>query len=36
MVLGYNGGDSKLWDKFSPQLDDYVVPSPIISVIGGG
>ncbi|KAL1797411.1 hypothetical protein ACET3X_004017 [Alternaria dauci] len=36
MALGYNGGDSKLWDKFSPQLVDYVVPSPIISVIGGG
>jgi hypothetical protein len=36
MVLGYNGGDAKLWDKFSPQLDHYVVPSPIVSVIGGG
>ena len=36
MVLGYNGGDSKLWDKFSPQLDDYVVPSPIIAAVGGG
>ncbi|KAG9190663.1 hypothetical protein G6011_08751 [Alternaria panax] len=36
MVLGFNGGDAKLWDKFNPQLDDYVVPSPIISVIGGG
>jgi hypothetical protein len=36
MVLGYNGGDSKLWDKFDPQLDDYVVPSPIIAAIGGG
>jgi hypothetical protein len=36
MVLGYNGGEAKLWDKFSPQLDDYVVPSPIIAAIGGG
>jgi hypothetical protein len=36
MVLGYNGEDAKLWDTFSPQLDDYVVPSPIISAIGGG
>ncbi|CAE7193115.1 hypothetical protein P3342_009357 [Pyrenophora teres f. teres] len=36
MVLGYNGGEAKLWDKFNPQLDDYVVPSPIISAIGGG
>jgi hypothetical protein len=36
MVLGYNGGDSKLWDKFDPQLDDYVVPSPIIAAVGGG
>jgi hypothetical protein len=36
MVLGYNGGDSKLWDKFDPKLDDYVVPSPIIAAVGGG
>jgi hypothetical protein len=36
MVPGYNGGDAKLWDKFNPQLDDYVVPSPIINAIGGG
>ena len=36
MVLGYNGGDAKLWDKFQPKLDDYVVPSPIIAAIGGG
>ncbi|KAI4954308.1 hypothetical protein J4E91_002020 [Alternaria rosae] len=36
MVLGYNGGDSKLWDKFSPQLHEYVVPSPIIAAVGGG
>ncbi|KNG52324.1 galactose oxidase kelch beta-propeller [Stemphylium lycopersici] len=35
MVLGYNGGDAKLWDKFQPKLDDYVVPSPIIAAIGG-
>lgn len=36
MVLGYNGGEHKLWDKYDPQLTNYVVPSPITSVIGGG
>jgi hypothetical protein len=36
MVLGYNGDDAKLWDKFQPNISAYVVPSPIISAIGGG
>ncbi|KAF2847935.1 hypothetical protein T440DRAFT_455188 [Plenodomus tracheiphilus IPT5] len=36
MVLGYNGGDGKLWDKFDPSLIEYIVPTPIISAIGGG
>ncbi|KAF1839262.1 hypothetical protein BDW02DRAFT_585319 [Decorospora gaudefroyi] len=36
MVLGYNGREKKLWDKYDPGLDTYVVPSPIIAAIGGG
>lgn len=36
MVLGYNGGENKLWDKFDPQLSNYVVPTPIVTAIGGG
>lgn len=36
MVLGYNGEDAKLWDKYQPQIHQYVVPSPIIAAIGGG
>ncbi|CBX91793.1 hypothetical protein IAQ61_000011 [Plenodomus lingam] len=36
MVLGYNGGETKLWDKFDPSLSGYVVPTPIMSAVGGG
>lgn len=36
MVLGYNGEDAKLWDKFQPNISAYVVPSPIIAAVGGG
>lgn len=36
MVLGYNGADKKLWDKFDPKLSTYVVPTPIVAAIGGG
>ena len=36
MVPGFNGGEAKLWDKFDPKLTNYVVPSPIVSAIGGG
>ncbi|USP76749.1 hypothetical protein yc1106_04023 [Curvularia clavata] len=36
MVLGYNGAEAKLWDKFQPNISAYVVPSPIVSAIGGG
>ncbi|XP_014552037.1 hypothetical protein COCVIDRAFT_30500 [Bipolaris victoriae FI3] len=36
MVLGFNGEGAKLWDKFQPKIDDYVVPSPIVAAIGGG
>ncbi|KAI8933958.1 hypothetical protein NX059_008732 [Plenodomus lindquistii] len=32
----FNGGDKKLWDKFDPNLTNYVVPTPLISAIGGG
>ena len=35
MVLGFNGEDAKLWDKYQPNVD-YVVPSSIVAAIGGG
>ena len=34
--MGYNGEQKVLWDKYNPTLSAYSVPSPIISVIGGG
>lgn len=36
MNLGYNGPQNALWDKFNPTVDTYFVPTPVISVIGGG
>ncbi|KAF2732456.1 hypothetical protein EJ04DRAFT_513917 [Polyplosphaeria fusca] len=36
MVLGENGAARNLWDKYDPQISAYFVPTPIISVIGGG
>ncbi|KAF2018056.1 hypothetical protein BU24DRAFT_421068 [Aaosphaeria arxii CBS 175.79] len=36
MNLGYNGPQQVLWDKYSPNLTTYFVPTPIISVVGGG
>jgi hypothetical protein len=36
MNLGYNGEKQALWDKYDPKLSTYFVPTPIISVIGGG
>lgn len=34
--LGYNGEQRALWDKFEPSIPSYSVPTPILSVIGGG
>jgi hypothetical protein len=36
MNLGYNGEQKALWDKYDPTLSNYSIPTPIISVIGGG
>ncbi|KAF2271331.1 uncharacterized protein EI97DRAFT_437964 [Westerdykella ornata] len=36
MNLGYNGAQQDLWDKYDPKLSAYAVPTPVISVIGGG
>ncbi len=36
MNLGYNGEKQALWDKYDPKLSTYSVPTPVISVIGGG
>ncbi|KAF2437289.1 hypothetical protein P171DRAFT_437884 [Karstenula rhodostoma CBS 690.94] len=36
MNLGYNGGKNVLWDKWDSSATKYFVPSPVISVIGGG
>jgi hypothetical protein len=38
MVLGMNSGkqDNAIWDKYDPKLSQYVVPTVIISAIGGG
>lgn len=34
--LGYNGQGNTLWDKYDPNISTYFVPTPVISVIGGG
>ncbi|KAF2204718.1 hypothetical protein GQ43DRAFT_468844 [Delitschia confertaspora ATCC 74209] len=36
MNLGYNGAQRALWDKYDPKLSTYIVPTPVISVVGGG
>ncbi|KAF2266706.1 hypothetical protein CC78DRAFT_123705 [Lojkania enalia] len=36
MNLGYNGAARSLWDKYNPEISAYFVPSPVISVVGGG
>ncbi|OAG07150.1 uncharacterized protein CC84DRAFT_1204726 [Paraphaeosphaeria sporulosa] len=36
MNLGYNGEKNVLWDKWDPSATKYFVPTPVISVIGGG
>lgn len=36
MNLGYNGGERVIWDKYDPNLSIYYVPTPVLSVIGGG
>lgn len=36
MNLGYNGASNTLWDKYQPTASRYFVPTPIVSVIGGG
>lgn len=36
MNLGYNGPKSALWDEYDAKLSKYFVPTPVISVIGGG
>jgi hypothetical protein len=36
MNLGYNGAGKSLWDKYDPNLSRYFVPTPVISVVGGG
>ena len=36
MNLGYNGPARTLWDKYDPKVSTYFVPTPVISVVGGG
>jgi hypothetical protein len=36
MFLGENGAARSLWDKYDPKISTYFVPTPVISVIGGG
>jgi hypothetical protein len=36
MNLGYNGPQKTLWDKYDPKVSTYFVPTPVISVVGGG
>ncbi|ORY10867.1 hypothetical protein BCR34DRAFT_601772 [Clohesyomyces aquaticus] len=36
MNLGFNGPSKTLWDKYDPKVARYFVPTPIISVVGGG
>lgn len=36
MNLGFNGEKQAVWDKYNPTLSTYFVPTPVISVIGGG
>lgn len=36
MNLGYNGPQKALWDKYDPNVSTYFVPTPVISVVGGG
>lgn len=36
MNLGYNGPSNTLWDKYDPKVSTYFVPTPVISVVGGG
>ncbi|KAJ4361305.1 hypothetical protein N0V95_002007 [Ascochyta clinopodiicola] len=36
MNLGFNGEKKALWDKYDPSLSTYLVPTPVISAIGGG
>jgi hypothetical protein len=36
MNLGYNGQQKTLWDKYDPKISTYFVPTPVISVVGGG
>ncbi|KAF2490734.1 hypothetical protein BU16DRAFT_565668 [Lophium mytilinum] len=36
MNLGENGPANSLWDQYHPNITKYLIPTPIISVIGGG
>ncbi|XPS77663.1 hypothetical protein M3J09_009690 [Ascochyta lentis] len=36
MNLGFNGEKKALWDKYDPTLSTYLVPTPVVSAIGGG
>lgn len=36
MNLGINGAEKAIWDKYDPKLSTYFVPTPVISVVGGG
>ncbi|KAH7125724.1 hypothetical protein B0J11DRAFT_312729 [Dendryphion nanum] len=36
MNLGFNGPQSSLWDKYDPRISKYFVPTPVLSVVGGG
>lgn len=36
MNMGYNGPEKTLWDRYNPQVSAYFVPTPVLSVVGGG
>lgn len=36
MNLGYNGPANGLWDEYDPNVSTYFVPTPVLSVVGGG
>ncbi|KAF2872482.1 hypothetical protein BDV95DRAFT_385660 [Massariosphaeria phaeospora] len=36
MNMGYNGPAKAIWDKYDPKISTYFVPTPVISVVGGG
>ncbi|OCK83649.1 hypothetical protein K432DRAFT_174012 [Lepidopterella palustris CBS 459.81] len=36
MNLGEDGPENALWDKYYPNITKYLVPTPVISAVGGG